>query len=155
MATRIKRKVQRVGQPTETAKIESAVERAVTRALKASRVGARHQVVSFFDFIRERGVIGLAIGIVIGTAVTALVHSLVEDIINPLISIVLVEDQLKGSAFKLAGATIGWGNFVSAVIDFLIIALTVYIIFRMLGLEKLDKKSATAAPKEHPKDLQT
>lgn len=137
-----------MGKGTEAAKIEGAVERAVTKALSASRRGARGQVVSFFEFIRERGVIGLAIGIVIGTAVTKLVGTMVEDIINPLISIFLVDDQLKGSSFKIGSATIGWGNFVSAMIDFTVIALTVYIIFRLLKLEKLDKKPAPPGPKE-------
>lgn len=146
-ADRSKRQVKREGQNRD-AKIESAVERAVIKAMSASRRGARSQVVSFFDFIRERGVIGLAIGIVIGTSVTKLVGTMVEDVINPLISIFLVDDQLKGSTFNIGTATIGWGNFVSSLIDFVVIALTVYIIFRLLKLEKLDKKPAPPAPKE-------
>lgn len=147
MADRKKRQVQKVGQT-----VKASSNGKVAKAVSASRRGARTQVVSFVDFIRERGVIGLAIGIVIGTAVTKLVGTLVEDVINPLISIFLVDDQLKGSSFRVGNATIGWGNFVSALIDFIVIALTVYIIFRLLRLEKIDKKPASSAPTTAPKD---
>ena len=142
---RQKRRVKLVGQESESKKIERAVERAVGKALKPATSRARTQVVSFFDFIRERGVIGLAIGIVLGSAVTALVRSLVDDVINPLVGILLVEDDLSASTVHVGKAVIRWGNVVSTFLDFVIIALLVYIIFRVLGLEKLDKKDAKKA----------
>lgn len=137
---RTQRKVRRIGSETETQKMEKAVERAVEKAFKSSGAKAKTQVVGFFDFIRERGVMGIAIGIIIGTTVTALVRSMVDDIINPIVSLFLVEDTLKGATFHLGNATIGWGNFVSALLDFIIIALVIYVLFRIFRLEKLDKK---------------
>lgn len=98
------------------------------------------QASSLLDFIRQRGVMSLAVGIILGSAVTALVRSFVDDIINPLIGLILVEDDLSASVFKIGDAQISWGNFVSTAIDFLIIALVVYLIFKALGLEKVDKK---------------
>lgn len=137
---RPKRKVRRVGSDNEAQKMEKAAERAVEKALKSSGVKAKTQVVGFFDFIRERGVMGIAIGIIIGTTVTALVRSMVDDVINPIVSLFLVEDSLRGATFHLGSATIGWGNFVSALLDFIIIALVIYVLFRIFRLEKLDKK---------------
>ncbi|MBI4101226.1 MscL family protein [Candidatus Microgenomates bacterium] len=142
MAERPKRKVRREGHKLQQEHLDEAVEKALEKALKTGVRTARGQVVGFFDFIRERGVIGLAVGIVIGSAVTALVRSLVDDIINPLIGLFLVSEDLNTSTIKLGGATISWGSFVSTLLDFLVIAIAVYIIFRMLGLEKLDKPKA-------------
>lgn len=129
-----------MGSETDTQKLEHAVEKAVEKAFKSSGVKAKTQVVSFFDFIRERGVMGLAIGIIIGSTVTTLVRSIVDDIINPLIGIFLVDDSLKGSTFQIGSATIGWGNVVSASLDFIVVALVIYVLFRIFKLEKLDKK---------------
>ncbi len=97
----------------------------------------------FITFIREQGVVGLAVGFVLGGAVSKTVSALVEDIINPVIGLIL------GSANDLSGymvnmsstgtAMLKYGAFISAVIDFLIIAAVVYYGFKALGLDKLDK----------------
>lgn len=95
----------------------------------------------FIDFIRERGVVGLAVGFILGGAVSKVVTSLVTDIINPIIGIVLgAAGGLKEAAIVLGPAKIMWGSFVSAVIDFLIVAGVVYFGVTLLGLNKLDKK---------------
>ncbi|NMB57021.1 large conductance mechanosensitive channel protein MscL [Candidatus Beckwithbacteria bacterium] len=93
------------------------------------------------DFIREQGVVGLAVGFILGGAISKLVSSLVNDIINPVLGIVLgATDSLKESYLSLGPAKIMWGNFINTMIDFLIIALVVYFGIKMLGLDKLDKK---------------
>ncbi|MEX0690167.1 MAG: MscL family protein [Candidatus Paceibacterota bacterium] len=95
----------------------------------------------FIEFIRERGVIGLAIGFMMGGAVSKLVASFVGDIINPVISGLFKDiDSLADSSFSIGSAEILWGNFAVVLVDFVIIALVIYFIFRGLGLEKLDKK---------------
>ena len=100
----------------------------------------KEKVRGFFDFIRSQGVIGLATGIILGTAVTAVVRSLVDDIINPLFGLMLPEDNLSSAAFYVGDSKIVWGNFVSTLLDFIIIAAVVYFVFKLLGLDKLDKK---------------
>lgn len=95
----------------------------------------------FMDFIREQGVVGLAVGFILGGAVSKVVTSLVKDIINPVIGIVLgVTKGLETAALKIGPASVMWGSFVSVLIDFLGIALVVYYGVRGLGLDKLDKK---------------
>jgi large conductance mechanosensitive channel len=95
----------------------------------------------FLDFIRAKGVIGLAIGIVMGTSVTKLVAALVTDIINPLIGILLGRiGDLSKVYIQIASAQILIGSFISSIIDFLIIAFVVYFAVKILGIDKLDKK---------------
>lgn len=95
----------------------------------------------FMDFVRNHGVIGLALGIIIGGAVTKLVTSTVTDVINPIIGIFLGKaGDLNGLVIAFFGAKILIGNFISALIDFFIIVAVVYFGIKKLGLEKLDKK---------------
>lgn len=95
----------------------------------------------FLNFVREQGIIGLAIAFILGAAVTKLVKSFVDDIINPFIGIFLGKlGSLQELVITIAGADIKIGNFISSLIDFLIIAAVVYFGFKLLGLEKLDKK---------------
>ncbi len=95
----------------------------------------RGQFSGFLGFIRERGVAGLAIGFILGGAAQNLVKALMDDIINPLLGyfggVRSMEDWAIG-AFKV-------GNFLSVLLNFLILCLIVYVIFKMLHLEKLDK----------------
>lgn len=95
----------------------------------------------FINFIREQGVVGLAVGFILGGAVSKLVASLVGDIINPILGILLgVVGGLESAALKIGSARVMWGHFIGALIDFLVIALVVYYGFKGLHLEKLDKK---------------
>lgn len=95
----------------------------------------------FLDFVREQGVMGLAIGFILGGSVTKLVNSLVEDIINPLLGIILgAAGDLTSLSVTIAEATIMYGNFLMAIIDFTVIALVVYFGFKGLKLDQLDKK---------------
>jgi len=97
----------------------------------------------FLDFLREQGVVGLAVGFILGGAVSKLVSSLVSDIINPLLGVVLgFADNFKDSFLAIGPAKIMWGNFLNVAIDFIIISLVVYFGVKILGLDKLDKKKA-------------
>lgn len=96
----------------------------------------------FMDFIREQGVVGLAVGFILGGAVSKVVSSLVGDIINPLLGIALgAAGNLSDSYIEVGSAKLMWGSFLSTAIDFVVIALVVYYGVKMLGLDKLDKKS--------------
>ncbi|QQR50630.1 MscL family protein [Candidatus Nomurabacteria bacterium] len=94
----------------------------------------------FIDFIREQGVVGLAIGFILGGAVSKIVGSLVDNVINPIVGIILGKVDLAERMITIGQASIKWGAFVSSIIDFVVIAAVVYFGFKMLGLEKLDRK---------------
>ncbi|MDF1497915.1 MAG: MscL family protein [Patescibacteria group bacterium] len=94
----------------------------------------------FINFIREQGVVGLAVGFILGGAVSKVVASLVTDIINPIIGVALgTAGGLDNAVLQVGSAQILWGSFVSVIIDFLIIALVVYYGVKVLRLDKMDK----------------
>lgn len=95
----------------------------------------------FFGFIRDRGVMGLAVGFMLGGAVSKLVTSFVDDIINPFMGLVLgAAGNLSKAYFSIGSAKIMWGSFINTLINFLIIALVVYIGIKLLGLDHMEKK---------------
>jgi large conductance mechanosensitive channel len=95
----------------------------------------------FIDFIREQGVVGLAVGFILGGAVSKVVTALVTDIINPLLGVALgAAGNLKNASFGLGSAHILYGDLISVIIDFVVVALVVYFGVKMIGLDKLDKK---------------
>ena len=98
----------------------------------------------FKEFINQGDVMDLAVAVVIGAAFTAIVNSIVNDLIMPLISLLT-----GGIDFAEMKVTIGegansaaftYGNFISAVIQFLIIAIVVFLIVRAINrIKKLAK----------------
>ena len=100
----------------------------------------------FLDFIREQGVVGLAVGFILGGAVSKLVASLVSDLINPLLGVALgAIGDMKSVTIAVGPAKIMIGNFINTVIDFTVIALVVYFGVEMLRLGDLDKKKESPA----------
>jgi large conductance mechanosensitive channel len=98
----------------------------------------------FVNFVREQGVVGLAIGFVLGAQSKTLVDQLVESFINPLLGLLLPgSGSLDERTFSvtMGGQTevFSWGAFVDQLISFLIIAAIIYFIFKGLKLDKLDK----------------
>jgi large conductance mechanosensitive channel len=96
----------------------------------------------FLEFIRRQGVVGLAVGFLMGGAISKTVAALVDDVINPLVGLAVGKVGLAEAAVTVGGATLKWGHFVAALVDFIIIAAVVYFGVRSLGLDKLDKKEA-------------
>lgn len=97
----------------------------------------------FLEFIREQGVVGLAVGFILGGAVSKLVSALVEDIISPILAIGLGRLQnLEQAYWKIGSARIMWGSFLNVMIDFVVIALVVYVGVKLLKLDQLDKKKS-------------
>ncbi len=106
----------------------------------------------FINFIREQGVVGLAVGFIMGGSISKVVTSLVTDLINPVLGIILGKaGDLKQMYLQVGGAKIMWGNFLNSMIDFMIIAAVVYFGVKLIGLERLDKKKVKPAEVPAPK----
>ncbi len=96
---------------------------------------------NFLNFIREQGVVGLAIGFILGGAVSKVVSSIVTDLINPLIGLLLGRfGNLSDAFIQIGESKLMWGSFISTTIDFIVIALVVYFGVKILKIDKLDKK---------------
>ncbi len=94
----------------------------------------------FVDFIREQGVVGLAVGFILGGSIRSVVDSIVIDLINPLLGLLLGKVDFSQAVWQIGSAQVAWGNFIATLINFTIVAAVVYFGIKGLGLEKLDKK---------------
>ena len=126
----------------------------------------------FKEFIARGNVIDLAVGIIIGAAFTAIVNSLVADLINPIIGLITggidfsnLFIDLSGTnpvslaAAKEAGAPVfAYGAFITACINFLIIAWVVFLLVKAVnklkdGMVKKEAAAAAAAPPPGPSEV--
>ena len=116
----------------------------------------------FKAFIMKGNVMDLAVGIIIGAAFTAIVGSLVADMINPIIGLILgsvdlsnmyvvlkgtVADGASLAAARESGAAVfAYGSFITAIINFLIIAFVVFMLVKAMNRLMPKKAEAPAAP---------
>lgn len=112
----------------------------------------------FRDFISRGSVIDLAIGVIIGAAFTAIVSSLVDDIIMPLIGVLLGGANFEDLAIQVGEASINYGMFIQAVVNFFLIALVIFFALRgLVAMEKefgKEKEAEIEEEPESPEDIQ-
>ncbi len=99
----------------------------------------------FVNFIREQGVVGMAVGLAIGTAAGDTVKKLVTAFIDPLVQLIVGSQQgLQSASFtvEIAGrrGEFLYGAFISSLITLIAVAFVIYAIVHFLKLDKLDKK---------------
>ena len=103
----------------------------------------------FKQFISRGNVMDMAVGVIIGGAFTAIVNSLVNDVMMPLLS--LVTGGLDFSALCISlgegegAATLNYGAFIAAIINFLLIALVIFMLIKALNKFSKKKEEAPAA----------
>ena len=102
----------------------------------------------FKKFVLRGNVIDLAVGVIIGAAFQAIVNSLVDDIISPLIGLI-ADTDLSDMVATVGGVDIRWGAFVTAIINFIIMAFVIFLIVKginkaaELGKKKEEEKPTT------------
>jgi len=104
----------------------------------------------FKDFIAKGNVMDMAVGIIIGAAFTAIVTSLVDDLINPIIGLFLGGVDFGGLSASVGEATFTYGNFIMAVINFLIIAFVVFMLVKAVNKAKDAAAKEEEAAEEAP-----
>lgn len=92
----------------------------------------------FKEFATKGNIMDLAVGVVIGGAFQSIINSLVEDIIMPAISIITGKVDFSDMMFTVGGASIKYGNFITAIVNFLIIAFSIFLAITYLN--KLNQK---------------
>jgi large conductance mechanosensitive channel len=107
----------------------------------------------FRKFIARGNVIDLAVAVILGAAFTAIVTSLTDDIIMPLIGVVLGGVDFTTLSIQVGEATVAYGLFIQAIINFLLIALVLFVMVRSINkLQERSKKEEAAAPPPPPSD---
>ena len=113
----------------------------------------RKFIEEFKEFISRGNVLDLAIGVVIGGAFTAIVNSLVNDVIMPVVGIILGGVDFSGLSLQIGDASLTYGNFIQAVINFLLVALVLFTIVKAANKFKKQVEEAPAEPTEEVKLL--
>ena len=94
----------------------------------------------FMDFIQKYQVIGLAVAVVIGAAATKLVNSIVADIIMPIVGVVTPDGNWREAILHVGPAKFLIGDFIGAIIDFLIIACVIFLTVKYVMKGDVSKK---------------
>jgi large-conductance mechanosensitive channel len=106
---------------------------------------AKSKTGGFMTFVRQQGVVGLAVGLAIGTQVGKAVESIVVGFINPIVAFLVGSDGLLKAQWTVISDWNGrslvfsWGMIVSAIITLLAVAAVIYYVVHGLRLDKLDK----------------
>ena len=100
----------------------------------------------FLNFVREQGVVSLAIGLTIGVAAKSVVDSIVANILNPIIGLAGAGGSLENKFVCLKTVNgsctnkLGYGHVLSDILSFILIAAIIYFVVKGLKLDKLDRK---------------
>lgn len=103
----------------------------------------------FKEFISKGNVMSMAVGLIVGSAFTAIVTSLNQDIITPLLGLILGQIDFTSLSLTVGGASVMYGNFIQAIITFLITALTLFFVlkgFNGMTRKKEEEKKEEPAP---------
>ena len=97
----------------------------------------------FKEFIAQGNVMDLAIGIIIGAAFGKIVSSLVDNVIMPLFGFILGGIDFSSLAITVGDANIEYGIFIQSIVDFLIIAFSIFLFIRLTNKLKKQKEEET------------
>jgi len=113
----------------------------------------------FKTFAVKGNMIDMAVGIIIGAAFGKIIASLVNDVIMPPIGLMLggmnftaLKVTLKEAVGEQAAVTLNYGNFIQTAVDFLIIALVIFMVVKSINRMKRKEEAAPAAPPARPKE---
>jgi len=108
----------------------------------------------FRDFLSRGNVIDLAVAVIIGGAFGAIIKSLVDDIIMPVIGVLLGGVDFASLSFQVGDAVVLYGNFIQAIVNFIVIALVIFLMVRSYNkLQEEQKAEEEAAPPEPSEEV--
>jgi len=102
----------------------------------------------FKSFAMRGNVMDLAVGVIVGGAFGSITTSLIDDIIMPVVGIFVSESSFADLSLEVGGAAITYGNFIQAVLNFLIMAFVVFCMVK--AINKLHRTEPEAAPSPPP-----
>lgn len=145
----------KIAKKTDTAKtkVQAAKNRAAAAKAKVSDHAVAkaaknnplaRKLAGFGEFIRERGVVGLAVGLAIGTAATVFVKQIVDSVITPAVGLLIGDKGLEAWNVTInigsRSADFAFGTLVNGFLQFIAVAAVIYFVVMGLKLDKLDKK---------------
>lgn len=117
----------------------------------------KKMITDFRAFAMKGNVLDLAVAVVIGTAFGKIVSSLVENIITPFIGLLMLGVDFSGLSYTVGDAVIAYGEFVQSIIDFVIIAVAIFMVVKAINHAKDamegEKEEVPAAPAEPSEEV--
>ena len=107
----------------------------------------------FKTFLNRGNVLDLAVGVIIGGAFKSITDSLTNDILMPLLGLLVNRVSFSDLTLTLGSATIAYGSFIEAVLNFIIMAFAVFCIVKAFNPLHRKKEAATPAPKPSKEEL--
>lgn len=109
----------------------------------------------FKSFAMKGNVVDLAVGVIIGAAFGKIVSALVDNILMPILGILVGSKNFDYLVLRVGNAEIGYGAFISAAINFVIVALALFLLIKGINrLSRLQKQEEAAMPAPTPEDIQ-
>lgn len=105
----------------------------------------------FKEFISKGNVLDLAVGVIVGGVFGKIVTSLVDDIIMPIIGLIIGGIDFSGLSLKIGDATVKYGMFIQNVVNFLIIAFSIFLVVKAVNKMRKIKPEKEEAPAEPQK----
>lgn len=105
----------------------------------------------FKEFALKGNVLDLAVGVIVGGAFQSIVTSLVNDIIMPLFSVLIGNVDFSDWVLKIGNTTIPYGSFISAIVNFLLVAISLFLVVKYIN--KINKE-IEEAKKENAEKLE-
>jgi large conductance mechanosensitive channel len=94
----------------------------------------------FMEFLKNYGVLGLAIAVIIGGKANAMVSTLVDGLLMPVVGLALPAGDWREATVDIGSVSLVWGPFLAAVIDFVIVAFIVYLVAKKIMKEEVVAK---------------
>ena len=153
-----KKNIEKADKSHQKAKVIAKESRARVLLAEVGRIRSEtHLVGGFMTFIRQQGIVALAIGLAIGTQANATVKSFVDGMVTPIVSFLLGSHAgLVNEKWYLVGHStktthylleigsrqlvLGWGQVLSSLITLLVVATVIYLVIKGLRLDKVDMK---------------
>ncbi|MBQ1888857.1 MAG: large-conductance mechanosensitive channel protein MscL [Firmicutes bacterium] len=107
----------------------------------------------FKSFISRGNVVDMAVGVVIGGAFTAIITSLVNDVIMPIIGMVTGGINFSELKATVGSAELCYGNFIQAIVNFLLVALVLFCVIKALNNMKKKEEEKPAEPPKPAEDI--
>jgi len=107
----------------------------------------------FKSFISRGNVVDMAVGVVIGGAFTAIITSLVNDVIMPIIGMVTGGINFSELKATVGSAELCYGNFIQAIVNFLLVALVLFFVIKALNKMKKKEEEKPAEPPKPAEDI--
>lgn len=114
-------------------------------------------VKEFKEFISKGNVLDMAVGVIIGSAFSKIVSSVVNDLMMPIIGIIIGGHDFSNLVLKVGNAEIKYGSLIQNIIDFLIVALCLFIVVKTINKlrQSLERKNASEEENKNIKSENT